>query len=362
MAVPIIYNMNLQQLTYDYFKKFGSRFIPLSNLYQIVSGIYTRSSKMFVLEAYQETIDASIGFSRHTGSRVTIEPDICLPMLPANVDISFASPETLKHEERGIIAFEVKSTSKPMDKLPEKFTEKHPSFVNYLQLCATLAEKDGSRIAYNILNKKQLESLTKPKHILLLTDKGCQSFYDKNARYAITTGLYSIYSVEHTTFPNMALSAILNSKLFDYLRTSYTKNNEGVRNVRYESIANFPIPVSCSDCELLDAIANVASCLYDMKRTMGEESIFDSNQSNILKCLKDIIDVLVYQLYLQDYLNECKLTLECNLKNTPLVNGTSGQIIYQWYMTSGNCIRQFLMLLDSRSPELLYPIHNAYIR
>ena len=107
--------MNLQQLTYDYFKKYGSRFIPLSNLYQIVSGIYTRSSKMFVLEAYQETIDASIGFSRHTGSRVTIEPDICLPMLPANVDISFASPETLKHEERGIIAFAVKSTSKPMD-------------------------------------------------------------------------------------------------------------------------------------------------------------------------------------------------------------------------------------------------------
>lgn len=349
--------MNLQQLTYEYINKYGSHFIPLSKLYHIVSGIYTRSSKVLVLEDYHETADASIGFSRHTGGMVTVELDVCFPLLPANVDIAYASSETLKHEERGIIAFETKGASKPIEKLPELFAKNHPSLVNYIQLCETFAESNDSPIAYNILNKKQIDSLTKPKHILALTDKGCQSFYDKDARYAITTGMYSIRANETSLLPDMVLSAILNSKLFDYLCTTYVKSNRGVRNVKYESIANFPIPAHEYDSELMDALTNVTSCLYDQKK-----NIFASNSSNIAKCLQDILDVLVYQLYLPDYLSECKLALDCNIKETPLVKDVSGQSIYKWYMTSGNCIRQFLMMLDSRSPELLYPIHKAYFR
>jgi ethanolamine utilization cobalamin adenosyltransferase len=73
--------------------------------------------------------------------------------------------------------------------------------------------------------------------------------------------------------------------------------------------------------------------------------------------------MVVYELYFADHMKEQNIYVIERLKQSPLVDLSIKDIreriekTYKWFQTSDNLVRQSLMLLDTRSKDLLYFIH-----
>lgn len=353
--------MEYKDITYDFFYNGNNRFIALSAISNIVSGIYTHASDTFVLENYHTNGDISTGYSRRIGSFIEIEPDLIMPLFPRHTDISFISTESLKDEEKGIIVLDVKKNTRSENQTLAEIIKQHPSFERYIKLCDLPTQVSSNTPSnFNILNSKQASIFTQSKHILTFPEDQCLSFFDKYGRYAITTGMYAVKpNNPNILISDKVLTAIFNSKLFSYLRSVFEDSINGMRTKRYDSIAQFPIPSFSASVTICRAIERVADCLYLSKRL----SIYDSKSDY----LREIMDVLIYQLYFEPYMFERGLSILHDIECSPLLkNQVQSEelisLVYQWYMSPGNVVRQTIMLLDSRSPELLYPIHNKFIR
>ena len=73
--------------------------------------------------------------------------------------------------------------------------------------------------------------------------------------------------------------------------------------------------------------------------------------------------MVVYELYFADHMKEQNIYVIERLKQSPLVDLSIKDIreriekTYKWFQTSDNLVRQSLMLLDTRSKDILYLIH-----
>jgi hypothetical protein len=73
--------------------------------------------------------------------------------------------------------------------------------------------------------------------------------------------------------------------------------------------------------------------------------------------------MVVYELYFADHMKEQNIDVIERLKQSPLVDSSLKndrervEKTYKWFQTSDNLVRQSLMLLDTRSKDLLYFIH-----
>ena len=83
--------------------------------------------------------------------------------------------------------------------------------------------------------------------------------------------------------------------------------------------------------------------------------------------LYQMLDMIVFELYLPDYLQEKSLSLSKDLYESPLVSegfSASEDVfeVYHWFMSANNKVRQKIMLLDSRSSDFLYPMFKFLTR
>ena len=74
--------------------------------------------------------------------------------------------------------------------------------------------------------------------------------------------------------------------------------------------------------------------------------------------------MVVYELYFEQHMKEQKIDVIADLKSYKWNNNKmiAEQIrdFYQWFQQSDNMVRQKLMLLDTRSSNLLYEIHKSW--
>ena len=72
--------------------------------------------------------------------------------------------------------------------------------------------------------------------------------------------------------------------------------------------------------------------------------------------------MIIYELYFGEHMKEKGIDVIADLKGYKFNNADLSKEIerfYTWYQKSENMIRQKLMLLDTRSNELIYLIHTS---
>lgn len=77
----------------------------------------------------------------------------------------------------------------------------------------------------------------------------------------------------------------------------------------------------------------------------------------------EIIDMVIYELYFEQYMKENKIDVISYLesyswRNTFLDISKEIEDFYLWYQQTDNPIRQRIMLLETRSKNFIYQIHS----
>lgn len=349
--------MTYKELTYHYFLKDTDTFVPLSDMVKVVSGIYTRAGEIFLLEDFKQIADSSVGYSRCIKDEVNLEPDVIMPIVPRDTDLSFLD-DVAYQISKGLIFIEAKNYSRSQQSSLQTFIHMYPRLNSYIKKCelVTDANPDGNIInKINILSKKQSDVLLHPKHILSFTENKSQSFFDTKGQFAIPTGMYGIGSLGDSLTDDV-LTAILNSKLFSIIRYNEECKDTDNRHAKYDSVAHFPISRQVVDKSLLLALSSMVKCLTHLKKLTS-----DSHSLQVARYVRQIMEMLIFELYFSDYMNLKGLSISPALKDSFLTEAaldmtSHSNAIYNWFQSPSNIIRQKIMLLDSRSPELLYPI------
>lgn len=349
--------LTAKDLTYSYFLERQSDYLPLCQIADVVSGLYTHSSEVLIFEDFRQTPDASVGYSRRLRDYVEVEADIAMPLLKPTEDIAFFNPKS-DYKHRGIVLFEVKDRGTSHLSKINALLDEHPALKKYIDISAPeilFSEEDNKATRLNILNRKQSDILTTGKHILAIKDSGCESFFDSKGRYAISYDMYGIKQ-NNSSMADSLLSAIFNSSFFSYLRHQEQKRNELRRNSKYESVIQFPIPAKLHSSILLKALRSIVEML-----TLSKEYSHSRPNSRIGHYLYQMLDMAIFELYLPDYVRSKGLSVaEDFVLCWVLESCTSASdrlaAVYNWFMMPDNKVRQKIMLLDSRSPELLYNI------
>lgn len=348
--------LTAKELTYQYFLQKTNDFLPLSKIADVVAGIFTHTKEVFVLDDFTQTTDASIGYSRRLHNYVEIEPDIAMPLLKSNEDIAFMEGLN-KGNQRGLVLFEIKGSIHD----EQNFLMRHPALSDYIRKCDSFCNaktKDLRPYKVNVLNPKQSDILLNAKHVLLIKDNVCQSFFDKNGTFAIPKEMYGIRMKKLHSLSNGVMTAIFNSSFFAYIRMCDSKINKDLRNSKYESVCNCPIPAYTSSQNLVKAIEILVECLASTKR-YRQHSV--SSEKRLERYLLQMMDMAVFNLYLPDYMTSKGLSVAEDFDSYMLLTDfmpadERAKAVYDWYMTPENKVRQKIMLLDSRSPDLLYTI------
>lgn len=348
------------KFTYKYFQNKNSTYSTLSHIADVASGIFVRNSKLYVLDSFKQEINYSTGYSRYLNEYVKIDLDVVMPFLRRNDDIAFLKYDTRK-KEQGIVLLKTKSVNKSNKTVDTAFIQQYPYLLRYInQIVSSVVDGscEGLYSNVNILSSKQTEIFRKEKHVLTINDRCCQSFYDVKARYAISKEMYGIHVKENVLSPKV-LTAIFNSAFFCYLRFYEEFYNKSHRNSRYESILKFPIPIYKPNKVLISAIERVVDCLINLKNSR-DDVLYSSDRREV--CISQMLDMMIFELYLPKYMNEKNISISEYLHNTIFNESEKNTTInisdfYHWFLTPDNKIRQKMMLLDTRSPELLYPIY-----
>ena len=101
--------------------------------------------------------------------------------------------------------------------------------------------------------------------------------------------------------------------------------------------------------------------------------LYQQNSNNILSHtdntriashLEDILNMMVYELYFEEHMKEVDLDVLQfvtpiieNLQNLPIERQIKE--LYEWYQKPENAVRQRLMLIDTRSPDILAVINKS---
>lgn len=356
--------LTAKELTYRYFLDKSSDFQPLSHIADIVSGIYTHSSQVLVFEDFRKTSDASVGYSRKLREYVKVEADIAMPFLKSSDDIAFFDPKS-DCKNRGIVLFEVKDCIEEQNAIGKTFLMRHPALTNYIESSAPemlSSDNINSSSWFNVLNRRQSEILLKGKHVLAVKDGRCEAFFDEMGKYAIPYDMYGIY-INTCSLPNELMTAIFNSSLFSFLRQEEQLRKKTMRNSKYESVSKFPIPVSSNNSNLSKALTTIVKVLTDVKSSKGGASC---PSSQIKHYLYQMLDMAVFELYFSDYVHTKGISVSRDFDSSIfydsyLAPSEKVPAIYNWFMKPDNKVRQKILLLDSRSHELLYNIYT-YIK
>lgn len=267
--------------------------------------------------------------------------------------------------QRGIVLLKVENIDKTTHNLAFSFLDRHPCLANYIKHTSHFIRLKGADVPLilNVLSRKQAEVFTQSKHVLAVKDRYCQSFYDEKGCYAIPKEMYGI-RVKENTISDKVLTAIFNSAFFCFLRFHDELHKGGSRNSKYESIRNFPIPTYKLNPMLIAALERVVDCLVYCRMNKNEISL---SENRMERYLRQMLDMMVFELYLPDYVREKKIAISDDFKNSILDKKNFDASIditevYHWFMTSENKVRQKLFLLDSRSHDLLYPIYSFSLR
>ena len=169
--------------------------------------------------------------------------------------------------------------------------------------------------------------------------------------------------IKDDTFEIKFILSILNSNVLKYYyRQTTSEGGKVFAQVKIEILRQMPIKIT----EKLKQTSFVilVDYLLHLYNKENPAILLHTDNSRIASHLEDILNMMVYELYFEEHMKEVDLDvlqfvtpiLE-SLQNLPIEQQIKE--LYEWYQKPENAVRQRMMLIDTRSPDILAVIHKS---
>ena len=183
-----------------------------------------------------------------------------------------------------------------------------------------------------------------------------------------------IKASNHTTVKrNITQNRINNGKIIDYKYLLGILNSNLINwyfvNFLSESLHFYPedakeLPIKKISKHFQTSFIIIVDYLLFLHNQENIQIFQHTSNERIASHLEDILNMMVYELYFEEHMKEIDLdvlqfvtpVIE-NLQNLPIEQQIKE--LYEWYQKPENAVRQRMMLIDTRSPDILAVIHKS---
>ena len=169
--------------------------------------------------------------------------------------------------------------------------------------------------------------------------------------------------IKDDTFEIKFILSILNSNVLKYYyRQTTSEGGKVFAQVKIEILRQMPIKIT----EKLKQTSFVilVDYLLHLYNKENPAILLHTDNTRIASHIDDILNMMVYELYFEEHMKEVDLDVLQfvtpiieNLQNLPIEQQIKE--LYEWYQKPENAVRQRMMLIDTRSPDILAVIHKS---
>ena len=165
---------------------------------------------------------------------------------------------------------------------------------------------------------------------------------------------------ENSTIDLYFILGLMNSWLLNWLFKARSTN----ANVNNYEVERLPIPTTTPEQQ--QKISVLVSYLLFLHDKNNPQLISHTSNKRIAVHIANILDMVVYELYFEEHMKEQKIDVIQYLTPSPLTDSMSNdeksdiiREFYLWYQSSDNDIRQRILLIETRSPNIIYKINQG---
>ena len=160
------------------------------------------------------------------------------------------------------------------------------------------------------------------------------------------------------------LLSVLNSKLVLY----YYKmigSSSGMGTLEWTGVGTQKIPIpEIVQKLIISSFENISDFFIYLLKNKENSILSHTDNTRIASHIEDILNMMVYELYFEEHMKEVDLDVLQfvtpiieNLQQLPIEQQIKE--LYEWYQKPENAVRQRMMLIDTRSPDILAVIHKS---
>ena len=179
----------------------------------------------------------------------------------------------------------------------------------------------------------------------------------------VNNSLLHVVKLYNELYYTKFVLSILNSKLIGfYFISKYARKEKTFPEIRIHELESLPIKIT----EKLKQTSFVilVDYLLHLYNKENPAILLHTDNTRIASHIEDILNMMVYELYFEEHMKEVDLdvlqfvtpVIE-NLQNLPIEQQIKE--LYEWYQKPENAVRQRMMLIDTRSPDILAVIHKS---
>lgn len=333
---------------------------------KIFQGLATSKDDVYFLQDCNENNGVVTGYSNQLKRIVRIEKGLVRPLLKGEDVHRYDVIKTNR-----VVIFPYKMVEGKVVLYGEnELKGLFPNGYSYLKECETVLRNrekghfniDGAWFQFG--RKQGISSAEEIKLVAPDISMGGNFALDIKGQFYQTTTIYGYIKYDNVKCSYKSLLALLNSHLcWWFMQNTGNVMANGYFRYKPAYINPFPLP---SDEAILAAepiIEPLVDCLTYLYNKENSDIYAHTSNKNLRIHFNDILDMVVYELYFADHMKEQNIDVIERLKQSPLVDSSLKndrervEKTYKWFQTSDNLVRQSLMLLDTRSKDLLYFIH-----
>lgn len=334
---------------------------------KIFQGLATSKDDVYFLYNCEEEGKFIVGDSKQLGRRVKVEKGLVKPLLKGEDVHRY---DTISTNRYVIFPYRIEN-GKAVVLTEQELQTMYPEGYAYLKENESiLRDREHGRLSndnqwYKFIYPKNLVHFANEKLVAPEISLGGNFAYDPNGEFYSTTKIYGYIKNPTNKIGYKFWMALFNSRAFWYYlqNTGYVLRG-GYFTFKTDYINPIPVPDDSRIliCEpLIEKIVDYLQYLHKK----GQNQIYNhTSNDRIADHFEEIIDMVVYELYFEQHMKEQKIDVIADLKSYKWNNNKiiAEQIkdFYQWFQQSDNMVRQKLMLLDTRSSNLLYEIHKSW--
>jgi hypothetical protein len=333
---------------------------------KIFQGLATSKDDVYFLQDCNESNNLVTGYSNQLERTVQIEKGLVRPLLKGEDVHRY---EVIKTNR--VVIFPYKLVEGKAVLYEENELKKlYPNGYSYLKECETILRSrekgrfniDGAWFQFG--RKQGISSAEEIKLVAPDISMGGNFALDIKGQFYQTTTIYGYIKYDNVKCSYKSLLALLNSHLcWWFMQNTGNVMANGYYRYKPAYINPFPLPSDEAIIAAEPIIEPLVDCLTYLYNKDNSDIYTHTSNKNLCIHFNDILDMVVYDLYFADHMKEQNIYVIERLKQSPLVDLSIKDIreriekTYKWFQTSDNLVRQSLMLLDTRSKDILYFIH-----
>lgn len=354
--------------TTEILNKLNSQSRRINDIFKrIFCGLQTSKDDVYFLYNCKNEGDYIVGYSKHLDREITIEKGLVKPLLKGEDVHKYDDIKTNR-----VVIFPYKLQDDKATLFTEAELENlYPKGYVYLKECEdALRGRENGRLTndaywYKYIYPKNLVLFNTEKLVAPDISLGGNFAYDVNGEFYQTTTIYGYLKKDEVKESYKLLMAFLNSRLcWWFLINTGTTLANGYFRFKPDYINPFPVPAKIPE-DISNKMEILVDYLLFLHNKKSPQVISHTSNKRIIVHIEDIMNMVIYELYFEDHMKEQKIDIAQYLSPKPLKESMNddekAEIIggfYLWYQSAENIIRQRIMLVETRSPDLIYKINK----